>query len=70
MVVGKYGLGKNPVKTLLLVNLILWIICSLFATISSIWLVAIGFFGFMMLSPMAESAEQTIMQKVVPLERQ
>ena len=70
MVVGRYGLGKNPVKTLLLVNLILWIICSLFATISSIWLVAIGFFGFMMLSPMAESAEQTIMQKVVPLERQ
>ncbi len=70
MVVGKYGLGKNPVKTLLLVNLILWVICSLFATISSIWLVAIGFFGFMMLSPMAESAEQTIMQKVVPLERQ
>ncbi len=70
MVVGKYGLGKNPVKTLLLVNLILWIICSLFASISSIWLVAIGFFGFMMLSPIAESAEQTIMQKVVPLERQ
>jgi DHA3 family multidrug efflux protein-like MFS transporter len=52
------------------VNLILWIICSLFATISSIWLVAIGFFGFMMLSPIAESAEQTILQKVVPLERQ
>lgn len=69
-VVGKYGLGKNPVRTLLLVNLIMWIICMIFPVISSIWLVGIGFFGFMMLSPIAESAEQTIMQKVVPLERQ
>lgn len=42
----------------------------IFPVISSIWLVGIGFFGFMMLSPIAESAEQTIMQKVVPLERQ
>lgn len=42
----------------------------IFPVISSIWLVGIGFFGFMMLGPIAESAEQTIMQKVVPLERQ
>jgi DHA3 family multidrug efflux protein-like MFS transporter len=70
MIVGKYGLGKNPVRTLLLVNLIMWTICILFPVVSSIWLVGIGFFGFMMLGPIAESAEQTIMQKVVPLERQ
>jgi len=70
MIVGKYGLGKNPVKTLLLVNVIMWTICILFPVVSSIWLVGISFFGFMMLGPMAESAEQTIMQKVVPLERQ
>lgn len=68
--VGKYGLGKNSVRTLLLVNLIMWTICILFPVVSSIWLVGIGFFGFMMLGPIAESAEQTIMQKVVPLERQ
>jgi DHA3 family multidrug efflux protein-like MFS transporter len=24
ILVGKYGLGKNPVKTLLLINIILW----------------------------------------------
>lgn len=70
IIVGKYGLGKNPVRTLLLVNVIMWTICILFPVISSIWLVGIGFFGFMMLGPIAESAEQTIMQKVVPLERQ
>ncbi len=70
MVVGKYGLGNNPVKTLLLVNAIMWAICIFFPVVPSIWLVGIGFFGFMMLGPIAESAEQTIMQKVVPLERQ
>lgn len=42
----------------------------MFTTISSIWLVGIGFFLFMLFGPIAESAEQTIMQKVVPLERQ
>ena len=70
MIVGKYGLGENPVRTLLLVNLIMWTICIFFPIVPSIWLVGIGFFGFMMLGPIAESAEQTIMQKVVPLERQ
>ncbi len=70
LLVSKYGLGRNPVKTLLLVNLIMWWVCILFPTVSSIWLVGIGFFFFMMLGPVAESSEQTILQKVVPLERQ
>lgn len=70
MLVSKYWLGKNPVKTLLLMNLIMWITCITFPTVSSIWLVGIGFFAFMLLSPIAEACEQTIMQKVVPLERQ
>jgi DHA3 family multidrug efflux protein-like MFS transporter len=70
LLVSKYGLGKNPVRTLLLVNLIMWGVCILFPLESSIWLVGIGFFCFMMLGPIAESSEQTIMQKVVPLERQ
>jgi DHA3 family multidrug efflux protein-like MFS transporter len=33
-------------------------------------MVGVGFFFFMLFGPIAESAEQTIMQKVVPLERQ
>lgn len=70
MIVGKYGLGKNPVKTLLMVNLIMWAVCIFFPVVSSIWLVGIGFFIFMMLGPIAEASEQTILQKVVPLERQ
>ncbi len=70
MLVSKYGLGTNPVKTLLLVNMMLWMTCILFPVVSSIYLVAIGFFSFMLFSPIAEAAEQTILQKVVPLERQ
>ena len=70
MLVSKYGLGKNPVKTLLLMNLIMWATCIIFPTVSSIWLVGFGFFAFMLLSPIAEACEQTVLQKVVPLERQ
>ncbi|MBP9779255.1 MFS transporter [Candidatus Gracilibacteria bacterium] len=70
MIVGRYGLGKNPVKTVLLGNLIIWMICILFPIISSIWIVGISFFFFMLFSPIIESAEQTVMQKVVPIERQ
>jgi MFS transporter, DHA3 family, multidrug efflux protein len=70
ILVSKYGLGTNPVKTLLLVSIILWSTCMLFPLVSSIWFVGIGFFSFMLFSPIAEAAEQTIMQKVVPLERQ
>lgn len=70
MLVSKYGLGKNPVRTLLLMNLLLWGTCIIFPTVSSIWLVGLGFFAFMLLSPIAEACEQTILQKVVPLERQ
>lgn len=70
MIVSKYGLGKNPVKTLLILSLIAWTISILFTAISSIIVTAIGFFLWMIVGPMAEAAEQTIMQKVVPLERQ
>ena len=48
----------------------MWTVCILFPVVSSIWLVGIGFFFFMTISPIIESAEQTVMQKVVPLERQ
>ncbi len=70
MLVSKYGLGRNPVKTLLLMNVFMWATCILFPTVSSIWLVGFGFFAFMLLSPIAEACEQTVLQKVVPLERQ
>ena len=70
LVVARVGLGSNPVRTLLLVNLVLWTVTALFPIRSSIVLLAAGMAVFMLLVPFAEAAEQTILQKVVPFERQ
>ncbi len=69
-IVAKYGLGRNPVFTLLAISVLSWTICIIFPTVASIYFVSIGFFVWMIVWPIAEACEQTIMQKVVPLERQ
>ena len=70
IIISKIGLGKNPLRTLLTVNLITWTVCCVFTLQSSIWLLAAGMFVWMLLGPFAEAAEHTTLQKVVPLERQ
>lgn len=70
IVISRTGLGPSPLRTLLLVNLITWGVCCVFTLQSSIWLLAGGCFVWMLLGPYAEAAEQTTLQKVVPLERQ
>lgn len=70
IIISKTGLGKNPLRTLLLVNVITWAVCCVFTLQSSIWLLAAGCFVWMLLGPFAEAAEHTTLQKVVPLERQ
>jgi DHA3 family multidrug efflux protein-like MFS transporter len=68
--VTKFGLGKNPVRTLLLVNVVVWAGASVFAIQASFALLVAGCFLWMALGPVAEAAEQTTLQKVVPLDRQ
>lgn len=70
IVISRTGLGRNPLRTLLLVNLITWSVCCVFTIQPSIWLLAGGCFIWMLLGPYAEAAEHTTLQKVVPLERQ
>lgn len=70
IVIAKIGLGRNPVRTLLLVNLITWAVACIFTIQSSIVLLAIGCVLWMFFGPYAEAAEQTTLQKVVPYERQ
>jgi DHA3 family multidrug efflux protein-like MFS transporter len=70
IIISKRGLGKNPLKTLLMVNVITWSVCCVFTIQPSIWLLAAGCFIWMLLGPYAEAAEHTTLQKVVPLERQ
>ena len=64
------GLGRNPVRTLLLVNVVLWTITILFPIRSEVLPLAIGFFLYMLLIPVAEASEQTVIQKVVPFTEQ
>lgn len=70
IIIAKKGLGHNPLRTLLLINIVMWIICILFPVKSSIVLLGIGMFIYMCLIPVVEAAEQTIIQKVVPFKRQ
>jgi MFS transporter, DHA3 family, multidrug efflux protein len=70
IVIARTGLGKNPLRTLLGVNLITWSVCCVFTIQPSIWLLAGGCFIWMLLGPYAEAAEHTTLQKVVPEERQ
>jgi DHA3 family multidrug efflux protein-like MFS transporter len=70
LVVAKKGLGKNPLRTLFLANIAMWTICIFFTSQASIVLLTTGMFVWLCLIPAVEAAEQTILQKVVPLERQ
>jgi len=70
LIIAKIGLGKNPVRSLLITNVILWIVSILFPVNASIIPLIIGMFIYMCLVPYVEASEQTILQKVVPYERQ
>jgi DHA3 family multidrug efflux protein-like MFS transporter len=70
IIISQTGLGKNPLRTLMIVNVIVWTVCIFFTIQASIWLLAAGFFIWMFCGPWAEAAEHTTLQKVVPLERQ
>jgi MFS transporter, DHA3 family, multidrug efflux protein len=70
LAVAKTGLSKNPVRLLLLVNLGFWTVTCIFPLRASVILLAVGMAFYMLLVPYAEASEQTILQKVVPYERQ
>jgi DHA3 family multidrug efflux protein-like MFS transporter len=70
LLVVRTGLGANPVRTLLLVNVVLWTTCTVFPARSSIVLLAVSMMAFMLVMPYAEASEQTILQRVVPFHRQ
>ena len=70
LAVAKTGLSNNPVRLLLLVNIVLWSVTCLFPLHSSVILLTAGMAIYMVVMPYAEAAEQTILQRVVPFERQ
>jgi DHA3 family multidrug efflux protein-like MFS transporter len=70
LVVAKFGLGAKPLRILLAGNLVNWCVCALFAVRSSIVLLTIGMIVWLGLVPAIEAAEQTILQRAIPFERQ
>ncbi|MDN6432087.1 MAG: MFS transporter [Corynebacterium flavescens] len=70
MIVARTGLGTNPVRTLLLVDVAVAMLGMLFGLREWWWLYAGGIFLFMLTVPAAEAAEQTILQRVVPFRQQ
>jgi DHA3 family multidrug efflux protein-like MFS transporter len=70
IVVARRGLGPDPVRTLLLANVALWVVCVVFPLRASIVLLAGGMFVFLLLIPAVEAAEQTVLQRVVPFHEQ
>src|SRR5687767_1359503 len=70
VLVARKGLGDNPLRTLFMANVAMWTVCCVFTLQSSIVLLTAGLFVWLCLVPAVEAAEQTILQKVVPHERQ
>lgn len=70
LMIAKTGLGSNPVKTMLLGNVITWTLTLLFPLQASIVFLAVAMLFYMALIPYIEASEQTILQRVVPYHRQ
>jgi MFS transporter, DHA3 family, multidrug efflux protein len=68
--VARYGTGRSPLRTILIVNVISWGTCMIFPLQPSIYFLAFGMFVWLFTFPFAEAAEQTVLQEIVPLERQ
>jgi MFS transporter, DHA3 family, multidrug efflux protein len=68
--VARRGVGKNPLRTILLINLISWTTCIFFPLYGSVIPLTIGMLVWLLFMPIAEAAEQTVIQNIVPFERQ
>lgn len=70
LLIAKFGLGKNPMKTLLRIVIVMGLLGALFTIREWWWLYAAGIWLYMVLIPAVEAAEQTVIQRVVPYKRQ
>lgn len=68
--IAKFGLWTKPLKSFFLINMVTWTTCMLFPIQSSIVLLAIGMCIWMICAPFIEATESTLIQKVVPYEKQ
>ena len=70
ILIAKFGLGKKPIRTLLLAVIVMGLIGAFFTIREWGWLFIAGIWLYMILIPVIEAAEQTVIQRVVPYEKQ
>jgi DHA3 family multidrug efflux protein-like MFS transporter len=70
LLVAKFGLGANPIRTMLLLVLLMGVLGAMFTIRDWWWLYAAGIWVYMTLIPAVEASEQTVIQKVVPFRTQ
>ena len=68
--VSKFGLGTNPLRTMLLAVAAMGVLGAVFTLREWAWLYVVGIWLYLTLVPVVEAAEQTVIQQVVPLQRQ
>lgn len=64
------GVGKHPMRLIMILNLIMWGVCLIFPLQPIVSLLLVGMLTWMIFFPVIEAAEQTVMQSVVPFEQQ
>jgi DHA3 family multidrug efflux protein-like MFS transporter len=70
LLVAKFGLGQNPIRTMLTLVILMGVLGALFTIRDWWWLYAGGIWLYMTLIPAVEASEQTVIQKVVPFREQ
>jgi DHA3 family multidrug efflux protein-like MFS transporter len=70
LAIAKFGLGGKPLRALFGANIVIWAVSAIFTIQPSIVLMAVGLFIYICVVPFIEAAEHTIIQKVVPHNRQ
>lgn len=68
--VAKFGLGRNPIRTMLLFVAVMGVLGAFFTIREWGWLYVLGIWLYMCIIPVVEASEQTVIQKVVPYETQ
>jgi DHA3 family multidrug efflux protein-like MFS transporter len=68
--IGKFGLGSNPLRTLLIAVILMGFLGAVFTLREWAWLYIAGIWFYLVLVPVVEAAEHTVIQQVVPLQRQ
>ncbi len=70
LLISRFGLGRNPIRTLLMLIVVMGLLGATFTIREWWWLYLAGIWLYMTLIPAVEAAEQTVIQRVVDFRTQ